>query len=992
MTYPLEIRLFGQLQVLVCGSPIPRLRSRKGLLLLAHLALRIGRPVDRKWLAAVLWPDSAESQSRASLRQTLADLRRALGSQADKLQVDGVQTLRLRNEDVYVDAIEFDALTAKSDRGALERAIRLHEAPLLQGLDDNSFWQDRQAREQVWLTSLERLSDLEMKAGNLRSAGEWLRKLIAADPYNERAVRALMQALAEQADYAGVTAAWRELRDFLRREAAQEPAEETAALFRRLRSQSATAPLVRDTKSNEPATAPPGNPGRLPSPLTALVGREEALNQVGEMLRRSRLVMLTGSGGVGKTRLAIESAWRAAEGFAGGVRFVDLAGVSGDEPVPRALAAVLEVREAPGRSLVDLAADEIAERSLLMVLDNCEHVLQSSASMVDRLLGRCPKLRILATSRQPLGIHGEAVWRVPSLSVPRDSGTDLRALQASESVRLFCDRASDARAEFGLNEHTAMLVARICRRLDGIPLALELAAARMRTLTLNQIAERLDRRFELLKTGSLAALPRQQTLRALIDWSYDLLADNERALLRRLAVFSGGWPAEAACRLLNNTSEQSEEILASLVDKSLVNIEAASGSEPRYTLLETIREYARTLLDESGETSDAEQRHADWCADVAARASAASLGPDEDHWLRVLDREQENIRTALERGATCRTSAATMVRLAGAMGNYWNVRGTLSEGRRWLERAIQIEGGASDDEGWEMLLNMAGRMACYQGDLDAGQDYHTRCLALRRSSGDRRGVAGSLNNLAQVHHRRGEGSDARTLYLEAMAINRELDNLPWLAINLNNLGTLETEVGSEMAAVYLQEALDINRSLGNQVSVTHNVFNLSNVIFYQGRYEDSYRGYLQALEYARQCGCVELICGSQLGAAHAALKMGRLEEGRQRLFDSMRLARAGEEVRNQAYTLESLADLAVYEGKMERAARIFAGEGKMRKRSGIQLTKVDEKSRSANLGKVRRALGKERFAECWSEGERMTECELIDYACEGELDDSLLNT
>jgi predicted ATPase/DNA-binding SARP family transcriptional activator len=840
-TAPLSIRLFGPMEVRVHGEHLPRLRSRKGLLLLALLALKAGTPVDRAWLAGVLWPDSLDTQARMNLRQSLADLRRALGREEHRLKVDGAQKVWLDLEGCELDTASFDALALRSDRESLATAAVLYRGPLLEAFDDETIQPEQQAREQSTITLLDSLARIDIESGDFASGAAWLRKLIAADPFSESAVRMLMEALAAQGDYAGVTMAWRELRERLREELRQEPAAETTDCFRRLRARAGSPrplPDAINTPSPEVSLPPLGHPGRLPSPLTELVGRKEAVAEVCSRLSHSRVVTLTGSGGVGKTRLAIRAAWELLKGYEEGVRFVELAGISDPGLVAQTVASVMDVREVPGQTITETLAAAIGESNLLLLIDNCEHLLDACARLADYLAVRCPKLRILATSRQPLGITGEAVWRVPSLTVPGDEEQALDRLIAYEAVRLFVDRAADAQPGFSLSDDNVAAVTQICRRLDGIPLALELAAARMRALTIDQIADRLDRRFDLLVRGSRAALPRQQTLRALLDWSYDLLTEEEQSFFRCLSVFAGGWTEAAAEAVCGTEGEPVFDLLDSLVYQSLMNLEAYEPGNPRYSFLESLRDYGRERLAETGEAQQTEQRHADWCLGLAKQAANATFGPDEERWLSILDREQENLRAALDRGIAGRIDPTTFISLVPAMGHYWTVRGRFTEARRWLEGALEASVKLQDDEGRVPLLNLAGLVAYYQNDMDWSLERHLECLALRRKLGDRRGVAGSLNNVGLIHQKTGDAVRATSLYLEALETNREIGNLPWQAINLNNLGNLAVEQGwYDDAQGFLEECLKINREIGNRVGSAHAVHNLGHLAFQRGQNE-----------------------------------------------------------------------------------------------------------------------------------------------------------
>jgi predicted ATPase/class 3 adenylate cyclase len=429
----------------------------------------------------------------------------------------------------------------------------------------------------------------------------------------------------------------------------------------------------------------------LPRQLTSFIGRDGEMAEIKQLLSKTALLTLTGAGGCGKTRLALQVAADVLEEFEEGVWLVELAALADSTLVPQTVAAALGVREEPGRPLTETLIDYLRPRQVLLLLDNCEHLLSASAQLADTSLRACPRLRVLVTSREGLGIAGETTYRVPSLSLPDlQHLPPVAALSQFEATRLFVDRAAAAVPSFTLNEQNAPSVAEVCYRLDGIPLAIELAAARVKALPVEQITRRLDDRFRLLTGGSRAALPRQQTLRATIDWSYDLLSEAERMLLRRLSVFAGGWTLEAAEAVgagegIND--DEVQELLTTLVEKSLVLYEEQRG-EARYRLLETVRQYSRERLLESGEMQVVCSRHASFYLNFAEQAEPELRRSDQVGWLNRLDVEHDNLRAALEWSLLGDNQGEVGLRLAGALWWFWLVRSHFTEGRNWLDAAV----------------------------------------------------------------------------------------------------------------------------------------------------------------------------------------------------------------------------------------------------------------------------------------------------------------
>lgn len=427
----------------------------------------------------------------------------------------------------------------------------------------------------------------------------------------------------------------------------------------------------------------------LPSQLTSFIGRETEMGEARALLGQSRLLTLTGMGGAGKSRLALQVAADVVDDYPDGVWLIELAPLSDPNLVPQAIASALGLREESDKRLAETLTDTLRPKSLLLILDNCEHLVDACARLADTLLRACPGLRLLATSREALDIGGETLFPLASLSLP--SGPALPPadmLRQYESVRLFVDRATAAQPAFRFSAGNAPAVAQVCSRLDGIPLALELAAARVKVLSPEQIVSRLDDRFRLLSGGSRTALPRQQTLRALIDWSYDLLSPAEQALLRRLSVFAGGWTLEAAESVCAGEAVEDWEVLdllSHLVAKSLVAVEPPEDGQVRYRLLENLRQYAGERLAETADAVRLPPRHRDWFLNFAEEAELHLSGPEHAHWLDRLEREHDNFRKALQFCQTQPAEAEAFLRLAGALNRFWSVRSYLSEGRGWLE-------------------------------------------------------------------------------------------------------------------------------------------------------------------------------------------------------------------------------------------------------------------------------------------------------------------
>lgn len=529
-----------------------------------------------------------------------------------------------------------------------------------------------------------------------------------------------------------------------------------------------------------------GRPTNLPRRLTPFVGRDRELAELQALVASSPLVTLTGPGGVGKTRMALQVALAVINEFPDGVWLVELGKVSDETLVAHSIATALSVAEQPGRDLQDTLVEYLRNRRLCLVLDNCEHLLGPVAETAYAIL-RGTDTRVLATSREALGVEGERAFPVASLALPgRHATVGADDAARFDAIRLFVDRATAAQPAFALSDGNVGTVVQLCRRLDGMPLALELAAARVRALPIDEIAARLDDRFRLLTGGSRAAVPRHQTLRATIDWSHDLLSEDERVVFRRLAVFAGGFSLPAAEDVAAGDSVAGEDvldILTRLVDKSLVNTDTDSG-EARFTMLETVRQYAGEKLMTEPELESVFSRHRDWYVALVERAKAAFFGgPPPVKWLATFDREHDNLRTALEWSGATAGGAAAGLRLAAGLWRYWEIRGFVIEGRQWLERMLR----ATDGEVSLLRANAltgAGMLAHIQGDFPAAVSFQEQSLALHRQAGNQASIGAALHNLANEMVEVGDHERARQLYDEGLAIARSMGDVHGAAAGL----------------------------------------------------------------------------------------------------------------------------------------------------------------------------------------------------------------
>ncbi len=664
----------------------------------------------------------------------------------------------------------------------------------------------------------------------------------------------------------------------------------------------------------------------LPSlQLTSFIGREREMAEIKRLLSTAHLVTLMGPGGTGKTRLGLQVAADLLEQFPNGVWLAELAPLSDPALVPQTVATVFGVREQPGRALLDTLVDYLRARELLLVLDNCEHLVEASAHLAHSLLRGCPKLRILATSREALGTAGEVPYRVLPLTRPDPRRVvSFEGLTQFDAARLFMERAVLSNPAFVVTDTNAPAVAQVCHRLDGIPLAIELAAARAKVLSVEQIAQRLDDRFRLLTGGRRTGLPHHQTLRAAVDWSYDLLSEEERLLFRRLSVFAGGFTleaAEAVCAGEGIGEFDVLDLVARLVDKSLALTEELHG-DIRYRLLETIRHYSRERLQESGETDLVRRRHLDWYLGLAERAEPELRGPEQVTWLERLETDHDNLRAALEWTRTDEGGVQAGLRLAGAVHRYWALRGYLREGRGWLEGALSSDGGSTTARA--KAAYGAAVLAFAQGDYAQAEALCRESLAQYRLSGDTLGMALSLNVLGSVARNRADYDQTTQLLVESLAHSRQSGHKWALAETLNILGIMvRAQRDHGRAKALLEESLALWRELGDKWGLAFALGSLGVVARFQGDYARARALHEESLALRRELGDKYTLAISLGSLGTVALDQGDYERARELFEESLVLCRELGIKVDAAAALGNLGIVAHHQGDDGRATALL---------------------------------------------------------------------
>lgn len=926
----LEVRLLGTFDIKYKKKSV-QISSRPAQSLFAYLILNVGTSHRREKLAGMLWPDSLEETARDNLRHTLWRMRKALeaASSTRFLHADDV-TIKFENSsDYWLDAAELGSLSENASADELLAVLSNYQGELLPGFYDEWVISEREHLNSIFEHQMARLLALLEKEKRWLDILDWGERWIKLGQKPEPAYRALMMAHAAKGDMSKVAATYERCVKSLK-EFGIEPSEQTRALYQKLKAgkekfeTGATVP-AKEKRKESPKT-------NLPVPITSFIGREKEVEEIVKLFAKNRLVTLTGSGGVGKTRLAIQAASRLLSKFKDGVWWLELVGLNDPTLLPLEVAKTLNVSDVPNRPVTQTLVEHLQSKDILLVLDNCEHLILACAQLADDLLNGCKDVKVLATSREALDILGETTWPVPSLSLPSAGDTlSINVLEKFESIRLFTERAEAIQPQFSLTDQNKQAVSQICQRLSGMPLAIELAAARVKIMSADEIANRLNDRFSLLTSGKRTALPRHQTLRAAIDWSYDLLTPPEQVLFSRLAVFAGGFSleeAEAICGFGELKRNDVLDLLGKLVDKSLVVAEIASAtSTSRYRLLETIRQYAQEKLNES---DDAEVRnhHLEFYVKLAEDVEDQLELVNQGILLDQLEAEIDNIRSAID-WAVASEQILLALRLVGALRRFWVIRSHDAEGFERVKAILNHPGASQPTSARLKTMNTYFFMLWPHGKLNEAESLIEDAIELGTKLGDRR---------------------------------QEAYTRLWAGVSATEKGNYQR------ARFYLEQSRERWGDYGRDADLAISLVFLGEIAMFEGdpvHAESFFEAAISPFKEVKDYPFVGMV-SRRLG--QLALKKGQMHQAIALIRDSLLYNWEVHDYRGIGACLAALAAVSIEQRKYGRAAEFFGVVNSFFESTHIPLLPFDQYEYERNVNRLRAQFDSFALEKAWSTG------------------------
>lgn len=1042
MDIHLHIRLLGDFSIFDGAEPVLTINTPRLQALLTYLLVHSDAPQPRQQIAFLFWPDSSEAQAQSNLRNLLAALRRALPRADDYIAIERRTVQWVTGKPFTLDVIDFQAALAEVARQSdtsmntaggptpermrsLRRAVELYGGDLLPGCYDEWIAAPREKLREDFLAALQELISSHEHTGDNSTAILYARRLLRHDPLQEENYRQLMRLHMANGDHSAAIGVYRACQTMLERDLGVEPSPVTRELARQI-EEAMGAPVSTRSEEKRRRTSSRSGPGaetahdaipnNLPAPTTPFVGRERDVSILTDMLaaRDVRLITLTGTPGTGKTRLALQVASGLAarpqgleHTFADGIYFVSLAAVTEADLVVSGIAQALGMPEPGGRAVRDALLEHLRNKRLLLVLDNFEHLLPASPLISDLLSG-CPRLKVLVTSQATLNLRGEHEYPVPTLSVPgREAPLQPEDLAQYESVALFVERAVEVSPGFSLMKENARAVIEICRRLEGLPLAIELAAVRVKVLSPDAILSRLDRRLKLLVGGRSDLPPRQRALETAIAWSYNLLDHAEQALFRKLSVFSGGCTLESAEGITEDANVL--DGISALLNKSLLQATPEGNGAPRrFSMLETVKEYASEQLEAQSETEAARRAHARFFLDLAEKAGREIISPQQIAWLELLEAEHDNLRAAL-RWALDTGEGETALRLCTPLARFWERRGHRVEGRRWITAALAIDVAQERTIYRAEALHGLSFIESRLGNLTPARAAIDEALSIFRDLDDKQGIAQSLNILGLIATEQADYASARAFHEQSLAISRELGNTWGIANSTHSLGLLAyyqsdlerayalvqenvprwREIGDkwgiagslrllanicddrqdfEQARQLYRECLEIYREMGNRWGIAWTLHDLGDIEWRFENYDEAEPLHRENLRIFEEIGDKTGIAMSLHRLARIAYDQGRYEQAAALFRQSLSVARELDNKPVISFSVGGLAGVAAVQGRLKTAATLFGAAQAVLDSIGSDLESAGV---AKSLPAARTSFGEQAWESAWAEGQSM---------------------
>jgi len=1005
----LALHFLGSPQ-LYLNNDLITFQRRKSLALFAYLSIEQGQH-QRDTLSSLLWPDYEQSKAFANLRNALLSIQKSIGD--GWLNTDHDNIGLTEDADIWLDVAQFKSLLEKSKSEAdvslrtslLADSAKLYRNHLLTGFslkDAYSFNEWAYVEAEVlrlkFANILTILSEDHCSLGQADQAIPYARRLITLDPLNEAAHCLLMDVYIQAGQHSAALKQYQTLEQTLRKEMNLDPQPETRELYKRIRKGDIhAAPIAKPTEIITPKH-------NLPHQISSFIGREKEMAEVSDLITKNRLVTLVGTGGIGKTNLSLQLGPNLLEEYPDGVWFIGLDSLSDPDLVPQTVASVFDIQETPERPAIEILTNALRKKTTLLILDNCEHLLDACTQLTTTLLHSCPNIKILATSREVLNISGEATYQMPSLSLPEQDKASLEELTEYESVRLFTERAALALPSFALTNENAQTVIDICRKVDGIPLAIELAAARVNILQVEEILKQLNDSFDLLTSDNRAISAHHQTIQASMDWSWGLLDDSEQAFLRQLSIFAGGWTLEAAQAVCDGDFLG---LTNSLVKKSLIVVKQEAGRETRYRFHEIVRQYAHEKLLAAAESEVIRDRHLAYFVKLAQRSEPEFIRADQVFWLNKTDKEFDNIRLALESAITRNIESG--LQLFVALNEYFTIRSNVREIGGWLTKLLKLYN--EDDslharalESYAHILGIRGDLAEAQkiarqgldlsravsnqqaeawslfrlGGVAGDKDLIEQSIVLFQELGDKWGQAKAIAVLAE--HTSQDPEQSKTFLIKALELHRELGNLFGIAHCQYLLAQRFIWSGDfSAAAQLLDEPLEIHRQLGNRRGEAGVLVCYGSLAYWQGNYQQAYTYFQQGIASEEKVGTF-FVLWFRISLAYTLLKMGKISQAKEELGYSTQAFHKIGLSGGVVFAIEGLASLYVNQGQPKRAASLLAWADAMREKTEDDRPYVEQKAVESDLAVIYSQISSTEFEEAYDKGRGMSMDEAVELA------------